>query len=112
MSATFEIVSYVDAAVAEASFASNAVCVAVETGLLASEVLSTFPSPTIDFVIPCTVPVKVGFAEGALVPTKVARVAAVDSSAVRASASSLSVLRASGAELTTAATAVDAALSA
>jgi len=34
--------------------------VAVETGLLASLVLSTFPRPTIDFVIPLTVPVKVG----------------------------------------------------
>jgi len=48
----------------------------------------------------------------AFVPTRVASVAAVDSSAVRASASSFSVFSASGAEFTTAATAVDAALSA
>ena len=46
------IVSYVVAAVADASFASKAVCVAVETGLLASDVLSTFARPTSDFVIP------------------------------------------------------------
>jgi hypothetical protein len=40
------------------------------TGLFASDVLSTFPSPTIVFVIPVAfekvaVPVKVGFAGGA-----------------------------------------------
>src|SRR3989338_7432401 len=39
--------------------------VAVETGLLASEVSSTLVSPTIAFVIPATVPVKVGLARGA-----------------------------------------------
>jgi len=33
--------------------------------LVASEVLSTFPKPTIAFVIPVTVPVKVGEARGA-----------------------------------------------
>ena len=38
----------------------RAVCWAVDTGLLASEVLFTFPSPTISAVIPPTVPVKVG----------------------------------------------------
>ena len=40
----------------------KAVCPAVDTGLLASEVLSTFPSPTCVAVteIPETVPVKVG----------------------------------------------------
>ena len=36
------------------------VCVAVDTGLLISLVLSTFPKPTIDFAIPPTVPVNVG----------------------------------------------------
>jgi hypothetical protein len=46
---------------------SNAVWVAVDTGLLASEVLSTFPRPTCVAVTPETVPVKVGEAVGALV---------------------------------------------
>ena len=36
------------------------------SGLSLSEVLSTFPSPTIDLVMPCTVPLKVGLANGAL----------------------------------------------
>ena len=35
------------------------------TGLSASAVLSTFPKPTIDLVIPPTVPVKVGLSIGA-----------------------------------------------
>ena len=39
------------------AFKSNADCVAVETGLFKSEVLSTFDNPTIDFVRPVTVPV-------------------------------------------------------
>src|SRR6266511_3268737 len=34
----------------DGSLRSSAVCVAVETGLLASEVLSALPSPTSDFV--------------------------------------------------------------
>ena len=42
------------------AFKSKAVCVAVETGLFASDVLSTLPSPTIPFDTPLTVPVKVG----------------------------------------------------
>ena len=42
------------------SFASSAACVAVETGLSTSLVLSTFNNPTIALVIPLTVPVKVG----------------------------------------------------
>ena len=50
---------------ASGAFASSAVCVAVDTGLLASEVLSTEPSPTIDLVTPPTVPVNVGLAIGA-----------------------------------------------
>ena len=47
--------------VGEAKFAfkSNAVEVAVDTGLSVSAVLSTLPRPTIDFVIPSTVPVNV-----------------------------------------------------
>ena len=42
------------------AFKFNADWVAVETGLFASVVLSTLPRPTIDFVIPLTVPVKAG----------------------------------------------------
>ena len=38
----------------------SAVCVALEMGLLASEVLFTFPRPTMAAVMPPTVPVKVG----------------------------------------------------
>jgi len=44
----------------------NAVCVAVDIGLLASDVLSTFARPTIDLSIPLTVPVNVGLFIGAL----------------------------------------------
>ena len=44
----------------------RAVDVSVLTGLLASLVLSTFPSPTMDLVMPATVPVNVGLASGAL----------------------------------------------
>ena len=47
------------------SFKSNAVCVAVLTGLLASLVLSRLPNPTIVEVTPDTVPVKAGSAMGA-----------------------------------------------
>ena len=47
------------------AFKSNAVCCAVDTGLLASEVLFTLPKPTMVAVIPETVPVKVGEASGA-----------------------------------------------
>ena len=47
------------------SLRSSAVCCAVLTGLLASEVLSTLPRLIIDFVMPETVPVKVGDASGA-----------------------------------------------
>ena len=42
------------------AFESRAVCVALEIGLLASDVFSTLPRPTIVDVIPLTVPVKVG----------------------------------------------------
>ena len=47
------------------AFRSKADCVAVETGLLVSEVLSTLPRPTMLFVTPDTVPVNVGEAIGA-----------------------------------------------
>ena len=47
------------------AFASKAVWVAVETGFNKSVVLSTFAKPTIDLLIPETVPVKVGDANGA-----------------------------------------------
>ena len=52
-------------AVVIASLSSNAVCVAVDTGLLASVVLSTLPNPTWVAVTPATVPVNVGDAIGA-----------------------------------------------
>ena len=48
---------------AKVAFKSNADWVAVEIGLLRSEVLSTLPRPTILFVMPPTVPVNVGFAK-------------------------------------------------
>ena len=47
------------------AFRFNAVCAAEETGLFASDVLSTFAKSTIPFVIPPTVPVKVGLLIGA-----------------------------------------------
>ena len=50
---------------ARLAFRFRAFCVAVERGLAASLVSSTFPRPTIDLVIPDTVPVKVGDAKGA-----------------------------------------------
>jgi len=50
----------VNVGLASGAFKSNAVWVAVETGLLASEVLFTLPKPTIVGVTPDTVPVNVG----------------------------------------------------
>ena len=44
------------------NFKSNAACVAVLIGLLASLVLFTFPNPTIELVIPLIVPVNTGLA--------------------------------------------------
>ncbi len=44
----------VNTAPAREAFASSAVCVAVDTGLFASEVLSTFARPTEDFVSAAT----------------------------------------------------------
>ena len=54
----------------EFAFKFKAVWVNVETGLLRSEVLSTFVNPIIVLSIPLTVPVKVGLAKGAFVPIK------------------------------------------
>ena len=45
---------------ASGAAASSAVCVAELIGLLASVVLSTLPSPTLDLDVPETVPVHVG----------------------------------------------------
>ena len=45
---------------AKLALRSSAVCCAVDTGLLASLVLSTLPKPTADLDTPVTVPVKVG----------------------------------------------------
>ena len=47
------------------NLSSKAVCVAVEIGFAASDVLSTLFKPTISLEIPATVPVKVGDANGA-----------------------------------------------
>ena len=49
------------------AFKFKAVCVAVETDLLTSLVLSALLNPTIAFVMPPTVPVKVGSAMGAYI---------------------------------------------
>ena len=55
----------VDVDVMAFCFAFKAVCVALEIALSASAVLSTLPRPTMDLVMPLTVPVKDGFANGA-----------------------------------------------
>jgi hypothetical protein len=55
---------------AKLAFRSSAVCVAVDTGLEASLVLSTLPKPTIALVIPETVPVNVGLARFAFKPNE------------------------------------------
>ena len=52
---------------AKGAFKSKAVCVAVDIGLPASDVLLTLANPTIVAVIPDTVPVNVGLAFGAYV---------------------------------------------
>ena len=59
------------------NFKFNAVCVAVDIGLFASDVLSTLSKPTILLVIPETVPVNVGFAKGATVVKSTATVPVV-----------------------------------
>ena len=48
--------------VVESVFKVNADCVAVDIGLQISEILSILPNPTIDLLIPCTVPVNTGLA--------------------------------------------------
>lgn len=70
--------------------------------MLASEVLSTFPSPTIVDVIPDTVPVKVGEARGALSANEFVTVEEKLASSFNASANSLRVFNADGAAPTTA----------
>ena len=50
----------------KSDFKFNAVCVAVEIGLFKSLVLLTFANPTMDCVMPDTLPVKVGLLSGAL----------------------------------------------
>ena len=56
---------------------------ASETGLFLSEVLSTFSRPTIDLVMPCTVPVKIGFNLSAFLPTVVSNAPATVSNIAR-----------------------------
>ena len=46
-------------------FKSRAVCAAFDHGFNRSVVFSTFSKPTIDFVIPVTVPVNAGLSNGA-----------------------------------------------
>ena len=68
------------------AFKSSAVCCAVDTGLFASLVLVTSPSPTIDAVMPPTVPVKVGlfkFAFNLLLPSSLLKASRIVSSADR-----------------------------
>ena len=62
---TNELAVIVDVDVMAFCFALRASCVALEIGLFASAVLSTLPSPTLELVVPLTVPVKVGLANGA-----------------------------------------------
>ena len=85
------------------AFKFKAVVVAVETGLFASEVLSTFAKLTMAFVIPLTVPVKVGLARGALAASEFVIVVTKFASLFNAAASSDSVSSKAGAEPTTAA---------
>ena len=63
--APVKLTAPVNAGDASGAFRSKADWVAVEIGLLASEVLSTFAKPTIALVIPVTVPVNAGDASGA-----------------------------------------------
>ena len=88
------------------AFKSKADCVAVEIGLFASEVLSALPRPTILFVIPPTVPVKVGLSMGAFNPIEFDTVVEKLASLPRANASSFNVSRVAGALATRFATAV------
>ena len=59
------------------AFKFKAVCCAVDTGLSASAVLVIFPKPTMDAVIPETVPVKVGESDKTKLPVPVSSVTAV-----------------------------------
>ena len=82
------------------AFNAKASPVALEIGLLASDVLSTLPSPTISFEIPLTVPVKVGFALGAFSAIELVIVVEKSASLPKAVANSFNVFNASGALLT------------
>ena len=62
------------------AFAFNAVCVGVDTGLLASVVLSTLPSPTAALDTPTTFPVKLGLSSGAFFAKLLATVLADEES--------------------------------
>ena len=88
------------------AFKSKADCVAVEIGLLASEVLSTLLSPTILCVMPLTVPVNVGLLIGAFNPIAFDTVVEKLASLPRAEASSFNVSSVAGALATRLATAV------
>ena len=88
------------------AFKSNADWVAVEIGLFASDVLSALPKPTILFVMPPTVPVKVGLSMGAFNPIAFDTVVEKLASLPRANASSFNVSRVAGALATRLATAV------
>ena len=65
--------------------------------MLASEVLSTLPRPTIVALIPLTVPVKVGLARGAFNAILLVTVVEKLASSPRAAASSFKVSNAAGA---------------
>ena len=80
------------------AFAFNAVCVGVDTGLLASVVLSTLPSPTAALDTPPMVPVKVGLSSGAFDARLLVTVPAKLVSSFSAVASSFSVVSVAGAE--------------
>ena len=84
----------------------NAVWTAVEMGLLRSLVLFTFPSPTMDAVIPATVPVNVGLLVGAFAAMSVAIEVEKFGSLPSAAANSFSVSSRGGAAFTMFATAV------
>ena len=84
----------------EIAAAVIAAATAVDTGLLASEVLSTLSNPTIVFVMPVTVPVNVGLANGAFSAIELVTEVAKLALSPRAAASSFNVFRAPGAAST------------
>ena len=82
------------------AFKSNAACCSVETGFKASDVLSTFPNPTIAALTPVTVPVNTGSSFGALDAIESVTVVAKFASAPRAEESSFNVSNVVGATST------------